>query len=283
MFLKLVILLNLTVALPAEPTEQKRIVQILTVAKEVEATDIQIATAVANKITPEEFAAQITNQLHLIAPDKVSVGTPVQISVEGMPEKATELWRRHPEMPTDVWLELYDRNGNPVNIFWSSDQGPRTFELIVAENGIGENSPILQIASHTLQYGEGVSPSPTFPEPLTPSSRLQSAVAELAAFCNRVEAQDLLNLTEFYLDFADIVRRDSSLVIKTTVIFRNTYMNAGGLMFQQTGMQGKYDGMAEIVDSIITSQLGLDIVPFDAQKTAEVLNAVAWAYHQGRN
>ncbi len=272
----IVILLNLSVAFAAEPIEQKRIIQILAVAKEVEATDVQVAIAVANGITPEEFATQVANTLRLIAPDKVPVGTPVRISVEGMPEKAAELWRRHPEMPTDVWLELYDRNGKPVNIFWSSDQGPRTFELIMATNG--PETPLIEIASHKLQYGA----LHTLPEPPTPL--LQATVAELAAFSNRVEAQDLLNLTEFYLDFADVVRRDglaSKPVVNTTSIFRSTYMNAGGLMFQQTGMQGKYDGMAEIVDSIITSELGLDIVPFDAQKTAEVLNAVAWAYYQG--
>lgn len=277
----IIFLLNLTVAFPAEPLEQNRVIQILSIAKKVKATDTQVAVAIASGITPEEFLTQTMGRIRLVAPDKVPKGSPVQIVVEGMPKKAAELWRRHPEMPTDVWLELYDRNGKPVNIFWSSDQGPRIFELIVAENG--PEVPILEIASHQMLYGLGPGPTPIpFPEPPSPSSELQSAVEPLVQFAARevVGAQDLLNLTEFYFDFADIVRRDNANVIKTTATFRNTYINAGGLMFQQTGMKGKYAGMAEIVDGIISDSIGLDIVPLDAQKTANVLNAVAWAYYQ---
>jgi len=255
--------------------EQGRVLQILSIAKEINATDVQIAEAIANGDTPKEFVTKTLDKLRLIAPEKASPGSPVQIQVEGLPEKAAELWRRFPVYSSDVWLELFDRAGNPINIFWSSDQGPRTFELIVAENG--PEIPTINIATHKLEYGSEPIPGP---QPPLPSPTLQHVVSPLADYAKRIEAQDLYNLTEFYMDFANIIKRDTS-IIKNTLVFRNTYSNAGQLMFQQTGMQGKYAGLSELVDNIISDQLGLDIVPLDREKTASVLSAIAWAFHKG--
>ena len=258
-------------------SEQNRVIHILDIAKKVDATQKQVAAAIAGGATPKEFAVQVTGKIRLVAPDKAPKGSPVQIAVEGMPEKAAEIWRRYPIFPTDVWLELYDRNGNPVNIFWSSDQGPRTFELIVAENG--PDVPTLDMATHLLQYGEDTVPVPV-PIVPDPSPALQLAVQPLVEF--EIEASDLLNLTEFYHDFADVVRRDNGSTIATTAILRATYMSAGKLMFQQTDMTGKYVGLSTIIDNIIATQIGLDIVPLNVPLTADTLDAVAWACSKGR-
>lgn len=276
-----VLMLNLTSVVMAG--DQNHVMQILTIGKEINATDEQVAAAIADGCTCKEFIARIMGKIRLIAPDKAPIGSPVQISAEGVPKKAAELWRRHPMQPTDVWLELYDRDGKQVNIFWSSDAGPRTFELVVAENG--SEIPTLDIATHQLQYGKpGPSPTPvpSIPEPETPSTALQRLVEPLAALAaNKIlDTGDLLNLTEFYFDFADVVRRDAADVIATTATFRAVYMDAGGLMFQQTGMKGKYAGLSEIVDGIISDYIGLDIESLDAVKTSDVLNAVAWTFYQ---
>ena len=123
---------------------------------------------------------------------------------------------------------------------------------------------------------------PSIPEPPTPSAALQKLVEPLATFAaSRIlDTGDLLNLTEFYYDFADTVRRDNARVVSTTAMFRSVYMDAGALMFQQTGMKGKYAGLSEIVDGIVSDYVGLDIVQLNATKTADVLNAVAWAFYQ---
>jgi len=265
--------------------DQNRVMQILTIAKEINATDAQIALAIANNASPEEFAK---GPIRLIAPDKAPKGSPIQISVEGLPEKVTELWRRHPQMPTDVWLELYDRNGKPINIFWSSDAGPRMFELIIAENG--PEVPTIDIATHQLQYGPVPSdpvPNPPKPNIPEPSIELQGLVGPLLEFDFLAASQegvldtgDLLNLTEFYLDFASGVGRGKATIIDTTATFRTVYMNAGALMFQQTGMKGKYKNLGDTIDNILSSYMGLNVVKLDAIMTSDVLNAVAWAFYQ---
>lgn len=272
-----VLVLNLT---PALADEQSRVIQILSVSKEINATNEQVACAITDGCTPKEFIARVMGKIRLDAPDKAPTGSPIQISVEGLPETSTQLWRRHPIRPTDVWLELYDRSGKQVNIFWSSDAGPRTFELIVAENG--PDVPTLDFATHFLQYGEGTPTVPSGPIPNTPSTELQRLVEPLATYAANtiLDTGDLLNLTEFYFDFADVVRRDGANVISTTADFRAVYMNAGALMFQQTGMKGKYAGLSEIVDGVISNYVGLDVRGLNAVKTADVLNAVAWAFYQ---
>ncbi|MEA1999537.1 MAG: hypothetical protein U9N61_09510 [Euryarchaeota archaeon] len=272
-------IVNLLFLTTAFAAEQDRVMQILFIAKEIDATDAQVAEAVADGITPKEFVAQVMGRIRLVAPDKAPKGSPVQIAVEGMPAEATELWRRHPQMPTDVWLELYDRNQSPVNIFWSQEEGPRTFELIVAENG--PKVPVLEIASHKIQYGKNLNPEPLpIPEPPPTLQQKVQPIIDLMADNNSLVAGDLLNLAEFYFDFADIVRRDNGVIIENTLIFRNTYIKAGALMFQQTGMLGRYSGLSEIVDGIISDYIGLDVIPLNATKTADILNAVAWAFYQ---
>lgn len=261
--------------------DENCIIQILAIAKENNISDKQVAIAIESGITPEEFSNQITGMIRIVAPDKATVGSPVLISVEGISAKSTVLWQRYPVTSgDDVFLELYDKNNNPVNIFWSSTGGTRTFMLIVAENGL--KTPTIEIATHTLAYGSG--PGPT-PDPIvvpTPSQELQILVEPLVVFTSRVEKADLLNLTEFYFDFADIIRRDNSDVVTTTDVFRSTYIKAGNLMFQQTGMKGKYAGLAEITDGIIMDYLGEDVRASDATRTADVLNAVAWAFAGGK-
>lgn len=274
----ILLLLNLTAVTMGD--DQNRVMQILAVGKEINATDEQVACAIASGWSAEEFAM---GKIRLIGPNKAPKGSPVQISVEGMPEKAAELWRRHPVKPTDVWLELYDRSGERINIFWSSEAGPRTFELIVAENGV--EIPTLDIATYHLQYGETTTdPVTSIPEPDTPSAELQTLIEPLVAYDfyrkGVLDTGDLVNLTEFYLDFADVISRDGGNVVDTTTMFRNVYINAGTLMFQQTGMKGKYEGLNDIVDTIISTHIGLKAMGFDEVKTHNVLNAVAWAFYQ---
>lgn len=263
------LLLNLTVVAVAD--DQNRIMQILAAGKEINATDEQVACAITEGWSAEEFAM---GKIRLIAPDKAPRGSPIQIAVEGMPEKAAELWRRHPTYPTDVWLELYDRGGKRVNIFWSSEAGPRTFELIVAENG--PEIPTLDIATHQLQYGETTTgPVTSDQKPDTPSVELQRLVEPLVGYI--LVTGDLINLTGFYLDFANVISRDGGNVVSSATIFRSVYMDAGALMFQQTGMKGKYKGLGDTVDAIITTHIGRN---FDEVKAHDVLNAVAWAFYQ---
>jgi hypothetical protein len=277
----LLCLLILTIGGQAqEPlTEQSRVAQILVIAEENNIPGDQVAKAIADGTLPTDFAASITGKLRINAPDSATQGSPVQLTVSGLPETCTVLWRVSPVTSDQIWKSLYDEDGTPVYLFWSNKSDTYTFELIVAENGT--TKPTIEIAKHVLEYsstGPIVVPI-TIPEP---DNRLKTVVRPLSML--RIDKNDLLNLTEFYHDFADVVRRDGAVVnstIKDTAIFRETYTNAGKLMFQKTGMQGKYPALAPAIDKILASELGLDIGPLNHAEIAALLEAVAWAFSQG--
>lgn len=216
-------------------------------------------------------------ELRIICKDKVPQGSPVSITATGIPENAQVKWVYFPaisDQEQDTLLELYDRNMNPVNVFWSS----RSLNLFI----ILITGPDLNVATHTLQYGDNPTPVPTptptpspYPSPPTPSPELIKLTEPLSKF--NISKQDRLTISEFYYDFFIVISSDAAdKHIKTTEIFRNTYMNAGQLMFQQSGLGGKYDGLAEAIDKVIISYLGLDIATLDHVKASGVLNAIAW-------
>lgn len=210
-------------------------------------------------------------ELKIICKEKAQQGSPVSITATGIPENAQVKWVYFPAISNqeqDTLLELYDRNNNPVNVFWSS----RSITLFI----VLITGPDLNVATHTLQYGDSPNPNPApYPNPPRPDAELIKLTEPLSKFS--ISRQDRLTISEFYYDFYIVISLDAANKhIKTTEIFRNSYMNAGQLMFQQSGLEGKYDGLAEAIDSVIVSYLGLDIVPLEHGKAAKVLCAIAW-------
>ena len=68
--------------------------------------------------------------------------------------------------------------------------------------------------------------------------------------------------------------------MKNVEKYRETNRRAGLLMFQETGIQGKYPGLAEAIDKVLADQVGLAVVPLDAEKrkrAIDALRAIAWA------
>jgi len=103
--------------------------------------------------------------------------------------------------------------------------------------------------------------------------------AEEQAFIDQIEPISDPRLAEFYADFADVVRRDTE-IIKTTDHLRTGHSRAGRLMFQETGMKGKYPGLAEAVDGAIEAAIGRKNVPLTSemrQSAVEILEAISRA------
>ena len=71
--------------------------------------------------------------------------------------------------------------------------------------------------------------------------------------------EDAIALSELYAAIADVIERDGS-VIKTLGQIREANSRSGKLLFQKTGIQGKYDGLPEAVDSFLVSKLGVEDV-----------------------
>jgi len=84
---------------------------------------------------------------------------------------------------------------------------------------------------------------------------------------------------------ADVIARDQGKVVQTTSQLRELHRRAGLLMFQRTGIEGKYPGLAEAIDKVLCDQIGLDEVTLDAAKqmaAIDTFRALAWACGGGQ-
>jgi hypothetical protein len=117
------------------------------------------------------------------------------------------------------------------------------------------------------------------PRPDRPSDAVAAAVAPVATIL-KGHAEDGAKLAGFYAALADVVTRDQGKVIETTAQLRELHRRAGLLMFQRTGIEGKYPGLAEAIDKVLADRIGLDNVKMDVTKqtaAVEAFHALAWA------
>ena len=126
-------------------------------------------------------------------------------------------------------------------------------------------------------------PSPA-PKPNRPSDALVADVGPVVAIM-KSHPEDGRNLAAFYSAVADVIARDQGKVVQTTAQLRELNRRAGLLMFQKTGIEGKYPGLAEAIDKVLANSVGLDNVALDAAKQTaaiESLRALAWACQGGQ-
>lgn len=216
----------------------------------------------------------------IIGPTIAEVRQPVQFNILGLPDKAAIKWRVAPKCDSDVWLEMYDRNGVPINIYWSLEPGLKTIELIAAVNG--KDIPTISIVSHQLKYGSTPGPLPVpVPVPVPePSIELQAVVQPITSYRNPITDLDRTNLVSFYGDFAEVLASETGPM--TVSQLKDSYNKAGKLFFENTGIKGKYAGLPEIIDGILASSLGLEANKvLDLTKTSELFKALSWAFWKG--
>jgi len=206
----------------------------------------------------------------ILAPDTAQVGTPVLIKAEVSGDFLLDII---PKNPNDSVLEVSDRSGAPVIVFWSQHPGTRTIILVTGEP--------LNIEYKELSYGSVPVPVPPVPVPPVPgpSPDLQKLVAPLVSFVNAtsVKQEHLALLQEFYTDFAEVVSEQN--IIKNNSQFREAYVNAGKLFFN--GRNVSYSGLSDLIEKVLISTLGTDPGAFDRSATVKVLQAISWAFKQG--
>ena len=217
------------------------------------------------------FTAPIHAAIKIICVDKAPIGSPVTISYEGISEGAAVKIIKEGFSSSDTFLELFDANGKPVTLFWSLEPGPRTIELITCSH----NDNGIEVAKHTLNYGNAPLPTPDEPDNIT-----KLAVTPVTSYivANKIAESDLKLLSEFYSDFSKELLKSS---VKDTGAFRTAYIEAGKKFFQGTGIDNKYSGLSDIIDKILADQLTLQIVPLDKVKTAKLLHGISWAFAKG--
>ena len=93
------------------------------------------------------------------------------------------------------------------------------------------------------------------------------------------DKKDALKVANFFLEFADVIKRDED-VITTTAMIREGFIRAEKLMLQRTSMVGKYPGFGAAKDNVIKETIGLENVELDddkRKKAVDAFKAIAWA------
>jgi hypothetical protein len=95
--------------------------------------------------------------------------------------------------------------------------------------------------------------------------------------------KDGARLSELYMDLATLIEMDGEdEVVKTTEEIRQANSLSGAML--RMNIKGKYPGLSDSAQAVITTQIGNDIVPLDDElrkKSAEAFRALAWACNEG--
>lgn len=130
--------------------------------------------------------------------------------------------------------------------------------------------------------GHYLSPPPASAPDQVPLAAPPPALADEVAPIRKLLAgqrADARRLAAFYRQMADVVRRDTTVVTSTGAL-RTGHRTAGKLMFEQTGIDGRYARLPTRIDQALAKALGLDDVPLTKQKRAAAVTtfeAIAWA------
>ena len=106
----------------------------------------------------------------------------------------------------------------------------------------------------------------------------------------KIESRDAANLARFYTAFARAMDDDADNMVDSAETVRTLNRWSGKLYLAESGVFGKYPGLADQVDEVIAQSIGsrrnadgFDPVPMDVTKKknlAQALRAIAWAVQQ---
>ena len=122
------------------------------------------------------------------------------------------------------------------------------------------NEPVVKVVEPSLKYKEVV-----------------SKISDMD-----IERNDANKISDFYMELASVVKNDP-MFIKSTGVFREFNMTAGGLNFAGSELKDKYPELGEEIDAAIIASIGVESTPLtDSARTelVECLLAIAWAVQQ---
>ena len=94
-----------------------------------------------------------------------------------------------------------------------------------------------------------------------------------------IEEKDAKQISDFFYELSSVVKTDPGF-LKTTGVFREFNMRAGGLNFAGFDMKNKYSSLGEEIDRAIADTLGLEDVSLTQEKREDLckcLDAIAWS------
>ncbi len=113
-----------------------------------------------------------------------------------------------------------------------------------------------------------------------PSLEYRTLVQDIVAI--DISNSDARHISDFFSQLSDVVWLDPGF-IKTTGVFREFNIKAGGLNFAGLELKNKYPSLGEEIDEVIINSIGKEDVELTTEKRKNLrdcLNAVAWGVHQ---
>lgn len=178
-----------------------------------------------------------------------------------------------------------DKNGQPIVSWWgvysSSKPGNLFFVFTAAESDKSDT------AVQAITYGGGNAPVVPVPTVPTPSADLVTLVQPITLTFSGSDktaiTNDTTRLANFYISLAKQVQADGAGAkrIVDTAALRQVHTTAGQLGL--AGLKGKYPGLGDAVDKVITTKLGLDVTALTdvkRQDAVNTFNAIGWALLQ---
>lgn len=178
-----------------------------------------------------------------------------------------------------------DKNGQPIVSWWgnySSSKPGNLYFIFTATEGDKSDTAV-----QAITYGGGDAPPVPIPVVPTPSADLVTLVQPITlAFSGSDKTStktDTLRLANFYTTLASQIQADGigTKKITDTAILRQVHVTAGKLGL--SGLKGKYAGLSDSIDKVITSKIGLDVAPLTDTKRQDAVNtfnAIGWALLQ---
>lgn len=111
-----------------------------------------------------------------------------------------------------------------------------------------------------------------------PSAKMKKLVRSLKGVVS--DSTDASEIGQFYADFGIVLASLEDEQVPSKAAFDKTYENAGLIMFTRLGLHDKYEDLAEKIDAILATSLGLENTGFEKDKAIEVLNAISWGIKQ---
>ena len=113
-----------------------------------------------------------------------------------------------------------------------------------------------------------------------PTLEYKTLVQNIVAM--NVEKKDAIQISEFFLEVADVVESDP-VFLDSTGKFREFNIKSGGLNFAGLELKDKYPNLGEEIDTAVVNTIGLEDSALTGEKRKDLcdcLNAIAWGVHQ---
>ena len=108
-------------------------------------------------------------------------------------------------------------------------------------------------------------------------------VIDILSNGNSDRSKDGKRLSDLYMDLATLIELDGAdQVIKTTEEI--TQANSLSGLMLRLNIKDKYPGLGDAAQVVISSQIGDDVIPLDAElrsKAVEAFRGLAWACNEG--